>query len=168
METPTSADAAAAAAAAVQPVQPQELIGAARQLLLLLLQLYSGLEAAGEYGGSAGHHAARGHIGQNDRWWLDNCMLLAMTGLQKLQPLRVEAVGPVKAAAALQRVLQLLPPVHRVRLIALGVAQAIGNRSYDDPRATANPHINALYEYFTDQGKGNAEFRKGDAVEVMK
>lgn len=72
-----SAEAAAAAAGgatavsvgAVGAVSHQELVGASRVLLLLLLQLFSSAEAAGVYGASrSGHHSQRGlAVRANDR-----------------------------------------------------------------------------------------------------
>jgi hypothetical protein len=145
------------------------MIGAARRLLLLLFQIYTGMEAAGAYAaGSGAHHAARGTASQNDRWWLDNVLLMALAGARMMQPVRVDSAGPLRAAAALQRALQALPAVHVLRLIALGVAEAIKKRPYDDPNAAVNNHVEALHVYFADEGKGFAEFRKGDALEIMK
>jgi hypothetical protein len=146
------------------------MISAARRLLVLLFQLYTGLEAAGAYaaGGGGAHHAARGAASQNDRWWLDNVLLMALAGARMMQAVRVDSAGPVRAAAALQRALQALPAVHVLRLISLGVAEAIKKRPYDDPNAAVNNHVEALHVYFADEGKGFAEFRRGDALEIMK
>ncbi|KAF6262020.1 hypothetical protein COO60DRAFT_1636231, partial [Scenedesmus sp. NREL 46B-D3] len=167
--TPAAAE-AAAAAAAVRPVSAGDMIGAARRLLLLLFQLYTGMEAAGAYAarGGGAHHAARGAAGQNDRWWLDNVLLMALAGARMMQAVRADGAGPVRAAAALQRALQALPAAHALRLVALGVAEAIKKRPYDDPTAAANNHVEALHVYFADEGRGFAEFRRGDALEVMR
>uniref|UniRef100_A0A383WPY4 Uncharacterized protein n=1 Tax=Tetradesmus obliquus TaxID=3088 RepID=A0A383WPY4_TETOB len=163
-----AAAAVVAAAAAVRPVSASDVISASRRLLLLLFQIFTGMEAAGAYAsGSGAHHAARGVASQNDRWWLDNVLLMALTGTRMMQPLR-ESAGPVRAAAALQRVLQALPAVHGLRLISVGVAEAIGKRPYDARDAAASPHVESLYEYHKDQGKGFAQFRRGDALETMK
>jgi hypothetical protein len=145
------------------------MISAARRLLLLLFQLYTGMEAAGAYAAGGGaHHAARGAASQNDRWWLDNVLLMALAGARMMQAVRVDSAGPVRAAAALQRALQALPAVHVLRLISLGVAEAIKKRPYDDPNAVPSNHVDALHVYFADEGKGFAEFRRGDALEIMK
>jgi hypothetical protein len=145
------------------------MISAARRLLVLLFQIYTGMEAAGSYTAGVGaHHAARGTASQNDRWWLDNVLLMALAGARMMQPVRVDSAGPLRAAAALQRALQALPAVHVLRLISLGVAEAIKKRPYDDPNAAENNHVEALHVYFADEGKGFAEFRKGDALEIMK
>jgi hypothetical protein len=38
----------------------------------------------------------------------------------------------------------------------------------DDHSAAVNTHMEALHVYFADEGKGFAEFRRGDALEIMK
>lgn len=174
--TPAPLAAAAAIAAAntatttvLQPVSAVELVSAARQLLLLMLDLYSNCEAAGVYGGGSALHSKQK---QSDRCWLDIVLMKAIGALGAghiLQTLRADVAGAA-GAAALERLLQFLPPVHRVRLVVLSVAVSI-HRGHDPNPQAADPLL-AMYTYYDVKGRGNVEcgpeFVKSSALTVAR
>lgn len=166
---PSVAAAVPAAAQVVQPASPPELVSAARQLLLLMLDLYSNCEAAGVYGGGSRLHSKRSGDKDSDRCWLDIVLMKAIGALgtgHMLQNLRGDNAGP----AALERLLQFLPAVHRVRLAALSVAVSI-HRGHDPNPQAVDPLV-AMFTYYDVKGRGNVdpgpEFVKSSALDIVR
>lgn len=156
-------------AALMQPVSPPELVAAARSLLLLVLELYSNCESAGVYGGGSRLHSKRSVYTESDRCWLDVVLMKAMGALgagHTLQNMKVSPAG----SSGLERLLQFLPPVHRVRLVALCVAVSI-HRGHDRNPQAIDPLV-AMFNYYEVKGKGNVDagpvFVKSSAIDIVR
>jgi hypothetical protein len=108
---------ATAAANGAWILAPQQLVAAARQLLALLLELYSCCEAVGLYSSATGRsRAAAGR--QNDRYYMDAVIMDSLMGDLHGEHM----LDACKQPQGLRRLLQALPAPHLSRLLSAVVA----------------------------------------------